>query len=156
MGIQLLLVSALMGTLFATAACGGSTAGGASTPTDDPTALATELINQYAAAIFDRDQQALGDLLSDAYLLRRTDGSGYDRQGFVSAIGEGSDYKLVSYTLTDITAQQDGDILVTTFTQDVDVMEGGKPVLSRPSPALVTFVRVDGQWKVASEGFFSE
>ena len=143
----------LTATLFFTAACGSSND---ATPTDDPTALATELINQYGKAIFERDQETLGEMLSDAYLLRRTDGSGYTREGFMNALAEGSDYELVGYKVTDVTAQQDGDILVTTFIEDVEVIEKGKSVVSQPSPALVTFVRVDGKWKVASEAFFSE
>ena len=50
-----------------------------SSSSEDPTALATELIDQYAKAVFERDQEAHGELLADAYLLRRADGSGYDR-----------------------------------------------------------------------------
>ena len=150
---RLILTMTLTATLFFTAACGSSND---ATPTDDPTALATELINQYGKAIFERDQETLGEMLSDAYLLRRTDGSGYTREGFMNALAEGSDYELVGYKVTDVTAQQDGDILVTTFIEDVDVIEKGKSVVSQPSPALVTFVRVDGKWKVASEAFFSE
>lgn len=153
---QLLIVSAHMGTLLVSTACSGSTDSTEAIPTDVPTALATELINQYGKAIFERDQEALGEMLSDAYLLRRTDGTGYTREGFINALAEGSDYELVGYEVTDVTAQQDGDILVTTFTEDVDVIENGKSVTSEPSPALVTFVRVDGKWKVASEAFFSK
>ena len=122
---------------------------------EDPAALATELIDRYVVAVFDRDPDGLGDLLSDAYLLRRSDGSGYDRQGYVDALKEGSNYELVSYQITDITAQQDGDILVAMFTLDADIEENGKSVLSVPSPSLVTFVRVDGEWKLASDAFFS-
>lgn len=123
---------------------------------EDPQALATELINEYATAVFERDQEALGNLLSEAYQLRRTNGSGYDREGYVAALAEGSDYELVSYDLIDITAKQDGDILVATFTLDADVQENGQPVISEPSPSLVTFVRVDGEWKLASDAFFSK
>ena len=153
---QLLIASALLGTLLVATACSGSTESTEATPTDDPMALATELIYEYGEAIYNRDQEALGDLLSDAFLLRRTDGSGFTRQGFLDAIAEGSDYELVDFELSDITAQLDGDILVTTFTQDDDIIENGKSVVSEPSPSLVTFVRVDGQWKVASEAFFSK
>jgi hypothetical protein len=150
------MVSTLLGTLLFSTACSGSTSSTDDAPTDDPTALATELINQYGKAIFERDQETLGEMLSDAFLLRRTDGTGYTREGFIDALAEGSDYELVGYKVTDVNAQQDGDILVTTFTEDVDVIENGKSVTSEPSPALVTFVRVDGQWKVASEAFFSK
>ena len=71
--------------------------------------------------------------------------SGYDRQGYIDALAQGSDYELVNYKITDVEARQDGDILV-----------DGKPVTSQPSPSLVTFVRVDGQWKLASGAFFSK
>jgi hypothetical protein len=67
---------------------------------------------------------------------------------------KGSNYELVDFKLSDITAQLDGDILVTTFTQDDDIIENGKSVVSEPSPSLVTFVRVDGQWKVACRSIF--
>jgi hypothetical protein len=133
-------------------ACGNTNE---SSSSEDPTALATELIDQYGQAVFDRDQEALGELLSDAYLLRRADGSGYDREGYINALAQDSDYELVDYSVTDVTAQQDGDILVAMFTLQGDIEEGGRPVISEPSPSLVTFVRVDGEWKLASDAFFS-
>lgn len=145
----LALASILVASL---AACGDSSD---SSTVEDPQELATELINEYATAVFERDQEALGNLLSDAYLLRRTDGTGYDRQGYVDALADGSNYELVDYELTDITARQDGDILVATFTLDADIEENGQSVLTEPSPSLVTFVRVDGEWKIASDAFFS-
>jgi ketosteroid isomerase-like protein len=127
-----------------------------SSSSGDATALATELIDQYAKAVFERDQEALGELLADAYILRRADGSGYDREGYVNALAQGSDYELVDYSISDVTAQQDGDILVATFTLQGDIEEGGRSVISEPSPSLVTFVRVDGEWKLASDAFFSQ
>ncbi|TEX51082.1 MAG: hypothetical protein B7C55_07725 [Actinomycetales bacterium mxb001] len=147
--------SAVIGLLLSTGliACATPT-----TPTDatDPQALATELIDRYAVAVFDRDQEALGNLLSDAYVLRRADGSGYDRQGYLAALAEGSDYDLVNYEITDVQARQDGDILVASFLLEAEILEGGQPVTSEPSYSLVTFVRVDGEWKLASDAFFSQ
>ena len=138
------------------AACGGSNETAQVSARQGPQALATELIDRYAVAVFERDQQALGDLLSDAYVLRRTDGTGYDRQGYIDALAEGSDYELVDYTISDVSAKQDGDILVATFTLEAEILEGGRSVTSAPSPSLVTFVRVDGEWKLASDAFYSE
>ena len=148
------LSSAIVGLLLATGlvACASSTA-----PPDDtdPQALATELIDRYAIAVFDRDKEALANLLSDAYVLRRADGSGYDRQGYLDALNEGSDYDLVSYKITDVRAKQDGDVLVASFLLEAQILEGGQPVTSKPSYSLVTFVRIDGEWKLASDAFFS-
>ena len=138
------------------AACGGSAETAQSSASQDPQALATELIDRYAVAVFERDQEALGDLLSEAYVLRRTDGTGYDRQGYIDALAEGSDYELVDYTISDVQAKQDGDILVATFTLEAEILEGGRSVTSAPSPSLVTFVRVGGEWKLASDAFYSE
>ena len=143
----------LSSALIAVTACSNSEE--TSSP-QEPTALAKELIDRYALAVFDRDQEALAELLSDAYLLRRTDGSGYNRAGYVNALAEGSNYELIDYTISDITAQLDGDILVAMFTLDAEILENGRSVISEPSPSLVTFVRVDGEWKLASDAFFSE
>lgn len=140
----------LMSTVAACSASGGAT------DEPDPQALASQLIDQYAVAVFERDQEALGSLLSDAYQLRRSDGSGYDRQGYVDALAEGSNYDLVDYTITDVKARQDGDVLVATFLLEAEILENGTPVTSEPSTSLVTFVRVDGQWKLASDAFFSK
>lgn len=147
------LVAAACAMAVTLTACGGSSPG---SNAEDPQALATSLIEEYAQAVFTRDQQALGDLLSEAYRLRRSDGTGYDRQGYVDALAAGSDYELVSYEISDVEATQDGDILVATFTLTADIQEQGKSVISVPSPSLVTFVRVDGQWKLASDAFFSQ
>lgn len=138
------------------AACDGSHETAKSSAGQEPQALATELIDRYAVAVFERDQQALGDLLSEAYVLRRADGTGYDRQGYIDALAEGSDYELMDYTISDVSAKQDGDILVATFTLEAEILEGGRSVTSMPSPSLVTFVRVDGEWKLASDAFYSE
>lgn len=155
MRIRHVLTSALTGVLLVSTlvACSGSATSGES---QSPQALATELIDRYAIAVFDRDQEALGNLLSDAYVLRRADGSGYDRQGYLAALAEGSDYDLVNYEITDVQARQDGDILVASFLLEAEILEGGQPVTSEPSYSLVTFVRVDGEWKLASDAFFSQ
>ncbi len=151
MRIRILVLAGLM--VATLAACGDSKE---SSTAEDPQALAVKLINQYATAVFDRDQEGLGNLLSEAYLLRRTNGSGYDREGYIAALADGSGYDLVTYELSDITAKQDGDILVAMFTLDADIEEDGQSVISEPSPSLVTFVRVDGEWKLASDAFFSK
>ena len=144
-----------MSLLLATGlvACATSTA-----PPDDtdPQAPATEPIDQYAIAVFDRDKEALANLLSEAYVLRRANGSGYDRQGYLDALSEGSDYNLVSYKITEVRAKQDGDVLVASFLLEAQILEGGRPVTSKPSYSLVTFVRIDGEWKLASDAFFSQ
>ena len=158
MGIRASSAAAVLAGLMtlSLAACGDSAETTQSSASQDPQALATELIDRYAVAVFERDQQALGDLLSEAYVLRRTDGTGYDRQGYIDALAEGSDYELVDYTISDVQAKQDGDILVATFTLEAEILEGGRSVTSVPSPSLVTFVRVDGEWKLASDAFYSE
>jgi ketosteroid isomerase-like protein len=149
---RLLLTITLAASLFFTTACGSSHD---TAQADDPTALATELIDQYLLAVFDRDPEALGSLLSEAYLLRRTDGSGYSRQGYMDALAEDSDYAFVDYSINNVSAQQDGDILVAVFTLDAKISENGRSVTSEPRPSLVTFVRVDGEWKLASDAFYS-
>ena len=148
-----LVASALLVATLMLSSCGGS---GSTQQSQDPQALATDLIDQYAIAVFDRDQEALGNLLSDAYVLRRADGTGYDRQGYIDALAQDSSYELVNYKVTDVKAKQDGDILVASFLLEANILVDGKPVTSEPSPSLVTFVRVDGQWKLASDAFFSK
>jgi len=153
---RLALAVVLSGVSLLSVACGNSSESApTSAAAQDPTALATQLIDEYAVAVFDRDQEALAALLSEAYLLRRADGTGYDRDGYVAALAEGSDYELVDYVISDVTAQQDGDVLVATFTLDAEILEDGRSVISEPSSSLVTFVQVDGEWKLASDAFFS-
>ena len=146
---RILVAVFLVATL---SACGGSS----DTSTEDTEALARQLVDTYAQAVFDRDQQALGDLLSEAYVLRRSDGSGYDRQGYIDALAEGSNYELVDFEVTDVTAKRDGDILVVLFTLSAEILEDGRSVLSEPSPSLVTFVKVGDEWKLAADAFFSK
>ena len=155
MNVRRAIVSAGIVALLATTvtACSSSAD---SADNLDTQALAAGLVEQYGQAVLGRDQEALGSLLSGAYVLRRTDGSGYDREGFVKALGDDSDYKLESYEIKDLQAKRDGDVLVATFVLDGVVMDNGKPVMSQPSTSLVTFVRVDGQWKLASDAFFSK
>ena len=146
---RILVAVFLVATL---SACGGSS----DTSTEDTDALARQLVDTYAQAVFDRDQQALGDLLSEAYVLRRSDGTGYDRQGYIDALAEGSNYELVDFEVTDVTAKRDGDILVVLFTLSAEILEDGRSVLSEPSPSLVTFVKVGDEWKLAADAFFSK
>jgi ketosteroid isomerase-like protein len=148
-----ILAVLISGIALLTVACSNASD---SAPAEDPTALATQLIDEYAVAVFDRDQEALAALLSEAYLLRRSDGTGYDRDGYVAALAEGSNYELVDYVISDVEAKQDGDILVATFTLDAEILEDGRSVVSEPTSSLVTFVRVEGEWKLASDAFFSK
>jgi hypothetical protein len=87
--------------------------------------------------------------------LRRTDESGYNRHGHMDAPAEDNDYAFVDYSMNNVSAQQDGDILVAVFTLDAKMSENGRFVTSEPRPSLVTFVRVDVEWKLASDAFFS-
>jgi hypothetical protein len=73
----------------------------------------------------------------------------------MDALAEDSDYAFVDYSMNNVSALQDGDILVAVFTLDAEISENSRFVTSEPRPSLVTFVRVDLEWKLASDALFS-
>jgi ketosteroid isomerase-like protein len=102
-----------------------------------------------AAAEIDRFYQAtsgkvpLADVLGEAFQLMRTDGSRYDREGYLARPAS-----LSSYSIDGIEATQSGDVLTATFLASLTGDVGGTERQGTGDPRLAVFSKVDGAWKL--------
>jgi ketosteroid isomerase-like protein len=102
-----------------------------------------------AAAEIDRFYQAtsgkvpLPDVLGEGFQLMRTDGSRYDREGYLARPAS-----LSSYSIDGIEATQSGDVLTATFFAGLTGNVGGTERQGSGDPRLAVFSKVDGAWKL--------
>jgi ketosteroid isomerase-like protein len=102
-----------------------------------------------AAAEIDRFYQAtsgkvpLADVLGEGFQLMRTDGSRYDREGYLARPAS-----LSSYSIDGIEATQSGDVLTATFFAGLTGNVGGTERQGTGDPRLAVFSKVDGAWKL--------
>lgn len=114
-----------------------------------PTAGAAESVEETARAQVERfyaatsGREALADVLGDAFQIIRTDGTRYDRAGYL-----GNPASLQSYSLDGFKATRAGDTLIVTFYASVrGTIEG----VSRDSgrlPRLAVFIKEKDEWKL--------
>ena len=102
-----------------------------------------------AAAEIDRFYQAtsgkvpLADVLGEAFQLMRTDGSRYDRAGYLARPAS-----LSAYTIDGVEATQSGDLLTATFFAGLTGTVDGTERQGTGDARLAVFTRVDGAWKL--------
>ncbi len=112
-------------------------------------ASADENATAIAAAEIDRFYQAtsgkvpLADVLGEAFQLMRTDGSRYDRAGYLARPAS-----LTAYDIDGIEATQSGDVLIATFFASLTGDVGGVKRRGTGDPRLAVFTKVDGAWKL--------
>lgn len=86
---------------------------------------------------------ALADVLGEGFQLMRTDGSRYDRDGYLARPAS-----LGSYSIDGIEATQSGDVLVATFFAGLTGNVGGIERQGIGDPRLAVFSKLDGAWKL--------
>jgi hypothetical protein len=116
-------------------------AGGSAEAAEDATALAeTELARFYETHT---GKGHLGDVLGDAFQVMRTDGTRYDREGYMARHPS-----LSRYQLSDVRAIRSGDVLTVSYFAAVDGEIEGLGRTGGGVPRLAVFTKVADQWKL--------
>jgi ketosteroid isomerase-like protein len=116
---------------------------GSAEAADDDMALAQTQLARFYDALTGKAE--LADVLGDAFQIMGTDGTRYDRAGYVARHPSYSSYKL-----SDLTAIRSGDVLTASYFAAVngEVEETGGA--SGGDPRLAVFAKAGDQWKLQS------
>src|SRR5215470_257690 len=125
--------------------------GPAANAAEDLDALARTQVERFYAATAGR--APLAEIMGDGFQLIRTDGTRYDRSGYLA-----NPASLQTYELSGVKATRAGDVLIATFFASArGTIEGVRYHITR-LPRLAVFTRVGGDWKLqafANLGFGS-
>jgi hypothetical protein len=125
--------------------------GSAAYAAEDLTDTARKALIAYTQATLD-GPKALAPMLAPEFQIMRSNGVGYDRDGYlgrsVARISAKPDF-----SHEDIVATRHGDIMVARYFLRIDEVIEGKPI-KRRAPRLTVFRLVDGAWKVVAHSNF--
>lgn len=130
-------------------ACGSDSDGG-DVALENPTETGSELANQYLTLLQEKDVDGLRDFLSDAFILQRADGTYSEKAAYLDNLPD-----IGPFTIADVTALQAGDTLIVRWFLTVEEVINGQSYNTEPAPRLSTFVRSDGDWRLASHANFN-
>jgi ketosteroid isomerase-like protein len=110
---------------------------------EDADALAQTQLARFYDALSGKGD--LGAVLGDAFQIMRTDGTRYDRAGYVARHPA-----YTSYKLTDVKATLSGDTLTVSYFAAVNGQVEGTGRATAGDPRLAVFTRAGGEWKMQS------
>ncbi len=145
----IVLSAFVLGSLLFGLACSSSSGNKAPTLTD-PSTTGEELVNTYMSLLAHQDVRGLEGFLSDAFLRQGADGSFYAKDEYLKNLPQ-----LGEYTVSQVTARQDGDALVVRWLFAVNEVVNGEALSTEPTPRLATFVWSGGKWKLLSHANFN-
>jgi hypothetical protein len=119
---------------------------------DDPNQTGRELADEFVTLVRDADLEGLEDFLSDAFTLQRADGSFATSNDYLDNLPE-----IGEYTISDVSARQDGDVLVVRWGLTIESTIEGQPFSEEPAPRLSVFTwnsDIKG-WQLAAHANFN-
>jgi hypothetical protein len=143
------LIGSLACATIAIAGCSSS-----STTEQDPNALATSLVTASWDTAVAANSEDLASMTSTAYRLQRADGTGAWQDEYLAGLEDPAAYDLTGFTISDMQARRDGDVLVATYNVDMQLTRDGKPFPQGPTPFLASYVERDGKWLLVTEANF--
>jgi hypothetical protein len=124
---------------------------GAASAADDMTETARGLLVAFTQAVLD-GPDALAPMLAPEYQIMRTNGVGYDRDGYLNR-GAGTVSAQPGFSHEDLVVTVDDDVLVVRYFLSINETIDGKPV-KRRAPRLTVFRKIDTEWKVVAHSNF--
>ena len=118
---------------------------------DDMTDTARRLLVQFTEAVL-AGPETLAPILAPEYQIMRTNGVGYDRDGYLNR-GAGTVSAQPDFSHEDLVVTAADDVLVVRYFLRIDETIDGKPVKKR-APRLTVFRKIGDVWKVVSHSNF--
>ncbi len=144
----LLLVGLMLFTFGCTQAGGGANSPAPSL--DNPTAAAQALVKRFFDLAHDKDVPGLQGFLSPAFQMVQADGSEAAKADHLTNLPT-----VNTYEITNLTASQDGTVLVARYLATVEGLVNGKPYTPGPAPRLSVFVWNGSAWLLAAHSNFN-
>ena len=123
----------------------------AASSANDMTEQARALLIAFTEAVL-AGPDALAPILAPEYLIMRTNGTGYDRDGYLNR-GAGTVSAQPDFSHEELVVTAAADVLVVRYFLKIDETIDGKPVNKR-APRLTVFRKIDDVWKVVSHSNF--
>ena len=124
------------------------TLGTADEATDTARALLTTFIDGVIAG-----PDAVAPLLAPEYQIMRSNGVGYDREGYINR-GAGTVRARPNYSLDDLVTTTGGDVMVVRYILQIDETIDGKTI-TRRAPRLTAFRKIGSEWKISAHANFA-
>ena len=118
---------------------------------DDMMDTARKLLIEFTEAVL-AGPETLAPILAPEYQIMRTNGVGYDRDGYLNR-GASTISAKPDFSHEDIVATKSDDVLVVRYFLRIDETIDGKPVKKR-APRLTVFRKIGDVWKVVSHSNF--
>ncbi|NKB49668.1 MAG: DUF4440 domain-containing protein [Alphaproteobacteria bacterium] len=121
-------------------------------------AVADDMMDEARAALVEFTEavlagpDVLAPLLAPEYQIMRTNGVGYDRDGYLNR-GAGSVNAQPDFSHEDLVVTVDDDVMVVRYFLRIDETIDDKPVKKR-APRLTVFRKIDDIWKVVAHSNF--
>ena len=96
---------------------------------------------------------AVAPLLAPEYQIMRSNGVGYDRDGYINR-GAGTVNARPNYSHDDLVVTSGDNVLVVRYMLQIDETIDGRAI-SRRAPRLTVFRKIDGDWKVTAHANFA-
>jgi len=96
---------------------------------------------------------AVAPLLAPEYQIMRSNGVGYDRNGYINR-GARTVNARPNYAHDDLVVTTDGDVMVVRYMLQIDETIDGKAI-TRRAPRLTVFRKIGGAWKVTAHSNFA-
>lgn len=144
------LAAIILGALLLAVGC-GSDDGSTAPVLDDPSATGRELVGRYMSLLETEDVEGLDAFLSEAFIRQGADGRFSTKDEYLADLVQIAP----GYTISDVTARQDGDGLVVRWLFTVEETVEGRQLGAAPTPRLSTFVWSDGQWRLIAHANFN-
>lgn len=116
----------------------------------DPATVGHELVNTYISLLAAGQTEGLDGLLSEAFMIQRADGSFATRSEYLANYPE-----IGRFSITNVSARQDGNVLVVHWYLAVDEVIDGRTFSNTPAPRLSSFAWSDGAWRLTSHANFN-
>ncbi|MBT3808573.1 MAG: nuclear transport factor 2 family protein [Rhodospirillaceae bacterium] len=119
---------------------------------DDKTDTARALLTAFVDGVI-AGPDAVAPLLAPEYQIMRSNGVGYDRDGYINR-GAGTVRARPNYSLADLVVTTGGDVMVVRYILQIDETIDGNTI-TRRAPRLTVFRNIGGDWKISAHGNFA-
>ena len=114
-------------------------------------AAALEALNPWADALFSGDPAKISAVLAPEYQILRSDGTGYDRTGYLSSLPK----QKTRSKFSNIKATGSGDLLVIRYMIETDQTINGQ-IVESTSPRLSVFRKEADRWLIVAHANFAK
>jgi hypothetical protein len=123
------------------------------TPTSaltDPDAAALDLMTIYSDMLVAKDRDGLDALLSDAFVIQRTDGSHATKDEYLANLPD-----LTSFAFEEPSEARAGDVVTLRMLAQAELVIDGQPYRPEPAPMLAVFQWSGPGWQLVAQGNFN-